>query len=75
MTEGRSPHRTRAPDTVGPAARQPPSLRGRADKANADTPHRVRDRSRCLHVARLLDGWDDRKTEAASGVEGVTWHA
>ncbi|MGH8059581.1 MAG: hypothetical protein ACREOH_20470, partial [Candidatus Entotheonellia bacterium] len=91
MTEGRSPHRTRAPDTVGPEARKPPSpgsspgqaLRGIADQANADKPHRFRDRSRCLNVERLLDGWDDPgsspgqalNTEAASGVDGVTWHA
>ena len=32
VTEGRSLHRTRAPDTVGPEARQPTSLQGIADR-------------------------------------------
>lgn len=71
---GRSPPRPLAPDPVGPAPRQPPSLRGRADQANADKRHRVRDRDRCLHVERLRDGWDDRNPDAASGGDGGTWH-
>jgi len=91
VTEGHSPHRPRAPDTVGPEARQPTSpgsrpgqaLRGIADKANVDKPHRFRDRSRGLNVERLLDGWGDPgsrpgqalNTDAASGVDGVTWQA
>jgi RNA-directed DNA polymerase len=74
VTEGRSPPRTLAPDTVGPEARTPTARRGIADQANADQRHRFRDRSRCLNVERRLDGWDDRNTDAASGVDGGTWH-
>jgi RNA-directed DNA polymerase len=74
VTEGRSPHRTLAPDTVGPEARKPTSLRGIADKANADKRHRFRDLYRCLNVELLLDCWDDLNKDAASGVDGVTWH-
>jgi len=75
LTEGRSPHRTRAPDTVGSEARKPTSLRGIADKANADKRHRVRDLYRCLNVELLLDCWGDLNKDAASGVDGVTWQA
>lgn len=75
MTEGHSPHRTRAPDTGGSEARQPTSLRGIADKATADKPHRCRDRYRGLNVALLWDGWGDLHKDAASGVDGVTGHA
>jgi hypothetical protein len=70
---GRRPHRPRAPDTVGPDARQPPSRRGSADQATADTRPRCRDLYRCLNVALLLDGWDDLNKDAASGGDGVTW--
>ena len=86
MTEGCRPHRTRALDTGGSEARKPTSpgsspgqaLRGRADKA-----HRFRDLYGCLNVELLLDGWGDPgsspgqalNTEAASGVDGVTWQA
>ena len=73
MTDGRSPHRTLAPDTVGPPARQPTALRGRAAKANADKRHRVRALDGGLNVARLLDCWDDLNKDAASGGDGVTW--
>src|SRR5919109_1350516 len=75
VTEGRSPHRKLAPDTVGPEARKPTSLRGIADKAKADKQHRFRDLYRCLNVEFLLDCWGDLNTDAASGVDGVTWHA
>jgi hypothetical protein len=75
LTEGRSPHRTRAPDTVGSDTRQPTSRRGIADKANADKQHRVRALYRCLHVELLLEGWGDLNKDAASGGDGVTWHA
>ena len=75
VTEGRSPHRTRAPDTGGPDARKPTSLRGIADKANADTRRRFRDLYRCLNVELLLDCWGDLNKDAASGVDGVTGHA
>jgi retron-type reverse transcriptase len=75
LTEGRSPHRTLAPDTVGSAARKPTSLRGIADKAKADKQHRFRDLYRCLNVALLLDCWGDLNKDAASGGDGVTWHA
>ena len=55
MTEGHSPHRTLAPDTVGSEARKPTSLRGIADKAKADKQHRFRDLYRCLNVELLLE--------------------
>jgi len=80
VTEGRSPHRTRAPDTVGPETRKPTSLRGIADKANADKRHRCRDLYRCLNVELLLECWGDPGSspgqalhkDAASGVDGGT---
>jgi retron-type reverse transcriptase len=75
VTAGRRPHRQLAPDTAGPATRQPTSQRGLADKAKADQQHRFRDRSRGLNVALLLEGWGDLNTDAASGVDGVPWHA
>jgi hypothetical protein len=75
VTAGRRPHRTRAPDTGGPATRQPTSLRGRADQAKADTPHRVRDLYGCLNVECLLACWRDLNEDAARGVDGVTWQA
>jgi retron-type reverse transcriptase len=75
VTEGRSPHRTLAPDTVGPETRKPTSRRGIADKAKADKQHRVRDLYRCLNVELLLECWGDLNKDAASGVDGVTWHA
>jgi RNA-directed DNA polymerase len=75
LTEGRSPHRTLAPDTVGSEARKPTSLRGIADKAKADKPHRFRDLYRCLNVEFLLECWGDLNKDAASGVDGVTWQA
>src|SRR3989442_9932747 len=67
VTEVRSPHRQLLPDTVGPEQQQPTSLRGRAHKANADKQHRFRDLSRCLDAELLLNGWQDRNKEAASG--------
>jgi RNA-directed DNA polymerase len=73
VTEGRSPHRTLAPDTVGPEARKPTSLRGIADKAKANKRHRFRDLYRCLNVELLLDCWGDLNKDAASGVDGMTW--
>ena len=75
MTEGRSPPRTRAPDTVGSEAHQPTSRRGIADQANADQPHRCRDLDRCLNVALRLECWGDLHKDAARGVDGVTWQA
>ena len=41
VPEGRRPHRTRAPDTVGPETRTPTSRRGLADQAKAAKPQRV----------------------------------
>lgn len=73
VTEGRRPPRTRAPDPVGSDTRTPTSLRGIADKANADKQHRCRDLDGCLNVALRLDCWGDRKKDAASGVDGGTW--
>jgi RNA-directed DNA polymerase len=75
LTEGRSPHRTLAPHTVGSEARKPTALRGRADQAKADKQHRFRDLYRCLNVEFLLECWGDLHPDAASGVDGVTWHA
>ena len=66
---------TLAPDTVGSEARKPTSLRGIADKANADKQHRFRDLYRCLNVELLLDCWGDLNKDAAGGVDGVTWQA
>jgi Reverse transcriptase (RNA-dependent DNA polymerase) len=75
VTEGRSPHRQLAPDTVGPETHKPTSLWGIADKAKADKHHRVRDLYRCLNVGLLLECWGDLNKDAASGVDGVTWQA
>jgi RNA-directed DNA polymerase len=75
LTEGHSPHRTRAPDTVGSEARKPTSLRGIADKATADKQHRFRALYRGLNVELLLECWGDLNQDAASGVDGVTWQA
>jgi hypothetical protein len=51
VTEGRSPHRPLLPDTVGPEDQKPPSLRGIAHTAHADTRHRFRELSRCVDAA------------------------
>jgi hypothetical protein len=74
-TEGRSPPRPRAPDTVGPETRQPTSLRGRADQATAATQPRGRDRYRGLNGELLRECWGDLNQDAARGVAGVTWPA
>jgi RNA-directed DNA polymerase len=72
-TEVRRPPRKLAPDTVGSEARKPTFLRGIADKANADKPHRCRDLYGCLNVELLLECWGDLNKDAASGMDGVTW--
>ena len=72
VTEGRSPHRKLLPDTGGPDPHEPTSLRGIANKARADQPHRLRDRSRCLDATLLRACWDDLHKAAASGVDHVT---
>ena len=72
VTEVRSPPRPLLPDTVGPEQRKPTSLRGRANKANADKRHRLRDLYRGVEAELWLDGWQDLKKEAASGVDQVT---
>ena len=72
MTEVRSPHRQLLPDTVGPEPQKPTSLRGRANKANADKQHRFRDLYRCLDAELLRNCWQDLNKEAASGVDHVT---
>jgi len=72
VTEGRSPHRPLLPDPVGPEAQKPTSRRGRANKAKADTRHRLRDLSRCLEAELRLDGWQALHQEAASGGDHVT---
>jgi|GEM_PF-4937154 len=75
MTEVRSPHRTLLPDTVGSDHQKPPSLQGRANKAQTDKQHRFRDLYGCLHEDLLLDCWGDLNTQAASGVDGLTAQA
>ena len=72
VTEVRSPHRQLLPDTVGPEPQKPTSLRGIANKANADKQHRFRDLYRCLDAELLLNCWQDLNKEAASGVDHVT---
>jgi hypothetical protein len=72
VTEGRRPPRPLLPDTVGPEPQKPTALRGRANKANADQPHRFRDLSRGVDAERLLDCWQDLHKEAASGVDHGT---
>jgi hypothetical protein len=42
VTEVRSPHRQRLPDTIGSEYQKPTSLRGIANKAKADKRHRFR---------------------------------
>jgi hypothetical protein len=68
VTAGRRPHRTRLPDTVGAEPQQATFLRGIAHTARVDTPHRLRDLSRCLEADLWLDGWHDLKKAAARGV-------
>ena len=75
VTEVRSPHRQLLPDTVGPEAQEPTSLRGRANKARADKHHRFRDLYRCLDATLLRACWDDLNKAAASGVDHVTAEA
>ena len=75
MTEGRSPHRTLLPDTVGSDPQQPPSLQGLANKAKTDKQHRFRDLYGCLDADLLLDCWRDLNKQAASGVDGLTAQA
>ena len=72
VTEGRSPHRKRMPDTVGPDPHEPTSLRGRANKARADKRHRCRDLYRGLDANLLRACWDDLNKAAASGGDHVT---
>ena len=72
VTEGRSPPRHLLPDTVGPEAQKPPSLRGRANPAHADQRHRFRDLSRCVDAERVLDCWQALHNEAARGGDHVT---
>ena len=72
MTAVRSPHRPLLPDTGGAEHQKPTSLRGIANKANADTRHRVRALSRGLHAELLHDCWQDLHKEAARGVDHVT---
>jgi hypothetical protein len=48
MTEGRSPHRTLLPDTVGSDHQKPTALQGIANQAKTDTQHRFRDLYGCL---------------------------
>jgi hypothetical protein len=71
VTDGRRPPRPLLPDTVGPETQKPTALRGRAHQATADTRHRVRERSRGVEAALVLDGWQDLQQEAARGVDHV----
>jgi RNA-directed DNA polymerase len=60
------------PDTVGSEPHKPTSLRGRANKARVDTPHRFRDLYRCLDAELVLACWHDLNQAAASGVDQGT---
>jgi RNA-directed DNA polymerase len=71
----RSPQRKRRPDPVGADPQKPPSLRGIANKARVDQPHRLRDRYRCLKAERLLTCGHDLNQAAASGGDQVTAQA
>jgi RNA-directed DNA polymerase len=72
VTEGRSPHRNRLPDTVGPDPHAPTSLRGRANNARAAKRHRCRDLSRCVEAHLLRTCGDDLHKAAARGVDHGT---
>ena len=71
MTEGRRPHRTLLPDTVGSDHQKPTSLQGIANNATTDEQPRVRDLDGCLDADLLLACWRDLNQQAASGVEGL----
>jgi RNA-directed DNA polymerase len=75
VPEGRSPHRTLLPDTVGSQQQKPTSLQGIANKAHTNTQHRFRDLYRCLNAEMVLACWHDLNKEAASGVDNVTAEA
>jgi hypothetical protein len=75
VTEGRSPHRPRLPDSVGPDPQTPTALRGIANKANAAKPPRCRELSRCWAAERFLNGGPALQKEAASGVAQGTAEA
>ena len=75
MTEGRSLHRTRLPDTGGSDHQKPTSLQGRAHKAHTNKQHRLRDLDRCLEADLLLACWRDLNQQAARGVDGLTAQA
>jgi RNA-directed DNA polymerase len=75
LTEGRSPHRTRLPDTVGSDHQKPTSVPGIANKATTDKQHRFRDLYGCREADLLLACWRDLNQQAASGVDGLTAHA
>jgi hypothetical protein len=75
VTEGRRSHRTLMPDPGGAAPHQPTSLRGIANKARVNKPHRCRELSRCLDAERVLACWQDRNTAAASGGDHGTVEA
>jgi group II intron reverse transcriptase/maturase len=60
------------PDTVGSDTHKPTSLRGIANQAGVDKPHRFRDLYRCFDAELLLTCWHDLNKDAASGVDQVT---
>jgi hypothetical protein len=74
-TDGRRPHRTLRPATVGAAPQQPTARQGRANPAKTHTPPRFRALYGGLEAALVLAGWRDRNQQAASGVDGLTAHA
>jgi hypothetical protein len=71
-TAGRRPPRKRLPDPVGPVPHAPPALRGLANQARADQPHRWRERARGLAAHLLRACWEDLHTVAARGVDHGT---
>jgi retron-type reverse transcriptase len=72
VPEVRRPHRTLLPDPGGSEHQKPTALQGRANKAQTQQPPRFRDWDRCFNAALVLDGWHDRNTQAARGVDNVT---
>ncbi len=74
LTEVRSLQRKLAPDKVGSDQCKPTSLQAIAMKAKINKQHRFRDLYRCLNVEFIRSCWIFLNKDAASGVDGVTWH-
>ena len=75
VTEVRSPQRKLVPDIVGSDHRKPTSLRAIADKAKAVKHNRFQDLNRHLDADLLVHCLYGLNKDAASGVDGETWHS